>query len=244
MKILTKITILASLLAIGLGTTLATTTDQLELSVSGLTATFVDNVVGCTGTGCSGLSGDLNSAAGELVVLGTIGGWDITVTTGKSYSPSDVPVGLDLASLTATCAAGAACDNETLSISYSDINFVADPAGYGTDYSATIAGSGSTSQSAYWDSSNTIFGTANLTSHLIGTVGPFITTNHGSASSAGSFTKPNSLTLEQAFTAVGTSGVSFSVDGDVYSTPEPGAVILLGTVLLFCASKLRRRRAS
>src|ERR1035438_6051068 len=116
MKILMKTTLLVSLLAIGLGTTFATTTDQLELSVSGLTATFVDNVVGCTGTGCSGLSGDLNSAAGELVVLGTIGGWDISVTTGKSYSPNDIPVGLDLASLTATCAAGAACDNETLSI--------------------------------------------------------------------------------------------------------------------------------
>jgi hypothetical protein len=236
----TLLALLALLLTIGLGTTFATTTDQLELSVSGLTATFVDNVVGCTGTGCSGLSGDLNSAAGELVVLGTIGGWDISVTTGKSYSPNDIPVGLDLASLTATCAAGAACDNETLSISYSDINFVADPLGYGTDYSATIAGSGSTSQSAYWDGSNTIFGTANL----IGTVGPFITTNHGSAFSAGSSTAPNSLTLEQAFTAVGTSGVSFSVDGDVYSTPEPGAIILLGTVLVFCASKLRRRRAS
>jgi hypothetical protein len=55
---------------------------------------------------------------------------------------------------------------------------------------------------------------------------------------------PYSLTLDQVFTATGTDALSFSVDGSVSSVPEPGAVMLFGTVLALCASKLRRRRSS
>jgi hypothetical protein len=50
---------------------------------------------------------------------------------------------------------------------------------------------------------------------------------------------PYSLTLDQVFTA--TNNGLFSVDGSVSSVPEPGAVMLFGTVLALCASRLRRR---
>src|ERR1017187_7868528 len=103
-----KVVTLVSLFIIGLGTTFATTTDALKLTVNGVTATITDNG-GCVGAGCPGLLGDLNPLAGTDTVSGTLGGWTISITSGTSNSPSDVPVGLDITSLAATCTGGA-CD--------------------------------------------------------------------------------------------------------------------------------------
>ena len=161
----------------------------------------------------------------------SLGGWKISVTSGTSNSPSDVPFGLDLSSLTATCSVGGACAGGSLDVQYSDINFSPSNPAFLTQYSATLNGTGSTSERAYFSNSNTQFAETTL----IGLVGPFTATNHGSATGGVGSVAPYSLTLDQVFTDSG-SAVSFSVDGSVSSVPEPGAVILLGTVLLFCAS--------
>jgi hypothetical protein len=231
-----KTTLLALLFTVGLGTTLATTTDSLELIVGTTTATFVDGG-SCTGSGCGSLTG-----VSDIKVFGSIDGWTINIVSGTSNSPGTFP-GLDLSSETATCTGGA-CAGTSLEVVYSDINF--DPASpsFETGYSGTITGTGSTSESAYFDNSNTLFAETTL----IGTVGPLtgtggVTAVGGTASGGAGSVAPYSLTLDQLFTDSG-SAVTFSVDGAVASVPEPGAVILFGTVLVFCASKLRRRRLS
>src|SRR5580692_8917114 len=129
----------AALLTVGLGTTFATTTDALQITLGTLTATIDDNGT-CTGTGCSGLSADLNPVAGTDTVSGHISNWTISITSGTSDSPSDVPVGLDLTSLTATCSS--TCASATLGISFSDINFSPANPEFLNQYSTTINGTG------------------------------------------------------------------------------------------------------
>jgi hypothetical protein len=234
-----KITLLASLVTIGLGTTFATTTDSLQITVGGLTATIADNGT-CTGTGCGSLFGDINPIAGSDTVTGSIGGWDLNIVSGTSHSPGLTPFGLDVSSLTATCNGGG-CTTTALDIQYSDINFSPAPPSFSTFYSATITGGGTTSESAYYSNGNTLF----AESTLIGTVGPFSSPGgSGTASGGTGAVAPYSLTLDQVFTDAKGGPVSFSVDGNITGVPEPGAVIMFGTVLVFCASKLRRQRAS
>jgi hypothetical protein len=247
MKILTKITILASLLAIGLGTTFATTTDAIMIGAGGESCTIYDNLSSpnkSVGGGCAALLGDLNPIAGTDTVAGTVDGWTISITSGTSASPSDVPVGLDISSFTATCtgAVGTGCSKDALDIQFSDINFSPANPAFVTGYSLTsLTGTGSTSESAYYSNSNKLFAETTL----IGKVGPFTGLAAGSATGGVGSVAPYSLTLDQAFAAdAGGASVSYSADGAVSSVPEPAAVVLLGTVLLFCASKLRRRRAS
>src|ERR1017187_9525660 len=177
-----KVLVLVSLFTIGLGTTFATTTDKLMLTVGGLTATITDNG-GCVGAGCVLLFGDINPVAGTDSVSGSIGGWTISITSGTSKSPSDVPLGLDLTSLTANCDLGP-CDVNSLDVQFSDINFSPANPSFLTQYSATITGSGgSTSESAYFSNCGATCTNANLFQEtvLIGTVGPFTATNSGSA---------------------------------------------------------------
>ena len=80
-----KLTVLATILTVGLGTACATTTDSLQLSAGGLTATIGDNGT-CVGTGCATLSNDINLAAGTDTIAGTIGGWSVNIISGTSFS--------------------------------------------------------------------------------------------------------------------------------------------------------------
>ena len=137
-------------------TAFATTTDELILSSGGLTATFQDNVVGCTGTGCAGLAGDKSSIAGTLSVSGVINGWTITVVSGVSKSPILTPQALNVSSFTASCNSGQGCASGVagdLDVQFSDVNFnVPVGAGVQTNYRGTITGGEVTSisENAYF----------------------------------------------------------------------------------------------
>jgi hypothetical protein len=236
----------------------ATTTDELILSSGGLTATFQDNFAGCTGTGCAGLSGDKSSTlAGTLSISGVINGWTITVVSGVSKSPILTPQALNLSSFTASCNSQEGCASGVggqLQVKFSDINFnvPVDAGGFQTNYSGTITGGGvtSTSESAYFDNTNALFGETNQ----IGADGPFSTGAFNSSASGGAIAAIPlySLTLDQIFIA-DSGGSSFSVDGNIkavtstngnVAVPEAGTIVLFGSVLGLCAWRLRRRRAS
>jgi hypothetical protein len=258
MNILTKITLGASLLPIGLGMTFASTTDELQITSGGYSAIISDSSSfstldqTCTGNACfnpatdvglaGGIVGDSSDSAGTTTASGDINGWVVKITSGTSASPSDVPVGLDVSSFTATCSGslGAGCSMDPLDIQFSDINFnPANPA-FVTGYSLTsLTGTGSTSESAYYSNSNAVFAETTL----IGTVGPLTGVTGGTASGGVGSTAPYSLTLDQVFEADGSgASVAYSVDGSISSVPEPAAVMLFGTVLALCATRLRRMR--
>jgi hypothetical protein len=237
---LMKTTLVVLFLTIALGTTFATTTDQLQITVGSATATITDNGA-CAGTGCGSLSGDINLTNGTITVDGIISGWSITYTSGTSYSPSDVPVGLDTGTGTELIAcAGITCAGSTLNILFSDINFSPANPSFLTQYSATISGTGTghTSESAYFSNLNTQFAETTL----IGTVGPFSATGSGSQTGGVGSSAPYSLTLAETFYAATANSIVFSVDGSVSSVvPEPMSLLLLGGCLLVVGRKLAAR---
>jgi hypothetical protein len=195
---------------------------------------------------------NLVSGASNTTVVGAGGnvsftsanfnGWNISVVAGASNSPNLTGVhglfGIDLTSLTATCVTSQ-CSSSPLDVFLSDTGFTqAVPLhGFTSTFSTTQSG-GSSTQFAWDDTTNTIFGQQTA----IGTVGPFTATNHGSTSGGGpAGPAAYSLTIEDVFSAGG-AAASFSSDGNITAAPEPVSMILLGTVLAICGSKLRSRR--
>jgi hypothetical protein len=171
-------------------------------------------------------------------------GWDITIAAGSSNSPGLSPYGLDLTSIAATCTGGA-CSANPLDIFYSDTGFTGSVAagGFQTTYSATITGSGTSTEIAWASSANTLFALG-LTNKIGATVGPFSAsggfgTSVGGPGEAG----PYSLTLEEIFNDNGGSS-SFSADANVIATPEPSSLLLLSSGLLMfpLAWEWRRRK--
>lgn len=165
-------------------------------------------------------------------------GWDISYFVGTSNSPSTTPFALDLSGLTAACISRS-CSPLTVSISDDGFAGPIGANGFLTSLSETQHGAGSVTQTAYFDQANTYFGTS-------GTIGSVALTGTGGSSTRGGGPASSwySLTLTDVFTASCTSSgcVSFSIDGDVASVPEPGALALFGAGLLGCALYVGRRR--
>jgi hypothetical protein len=240
-----KMTLLASLLSIGLGTSFAATTSELELSNAAGSVTCTIAASGNTGTGggCAGITGTTSvGPSGIAITFGTFTNgstvWSINVVEGVSNTPGTDP-GIDVSSETAVCKSGFTA-NTALDIYFSDIGFTGSGSSFTNGFSATDTGSGTAAQKAWVSSTDTLMAQTSS----IGEVGPFsgAGTFQGSVS-GGSATVPYSMTLEQIFTTDAQND-TFSVDGNIAGTPEPAALILFGTVLAFCSSKLSRRRKS
>jgi len=238
MRSMMKVVSMAALAVAVAGLASASTTSAIRLSTGGLIATITDNGA-CTGS-CGTLGGDSDAANGTITVSsGDLGGWHFSFTSGTTHSPGLTPDAIDLGSLVASCTSS--CSGAgALHIMFSDINFSV-PVGIGgfnTFYSATLTGTATTSESAYFSNLDTLF----TETSLIGTVGPFIAPG-GSGTAAGGLIAavPNySLTLDAILSASGSG--SFSIDGNITSTPEPTSILLLSTLVLGIGLMMRRRQ--
>ncbi len=197
----------------------------------------------------SGASNIIIPGMGNQVVYSNdVNGWNVSLAFGLSNSPnlSGTPggFGLELTSASATCFGGG-CSTDPLQIFLSDTNFVGMTSSLSSYFSSTQTGVGTSSQKAWFDNSNTLFGSATP----IGNVGPFtgIGAFAGSASGPGpAGTSPYSLTIEDVFNPNG-GPASFGSSGDITgisTVPEPSSLTLFGTLLIVCASRLLRRSKS
>jgi hypothetical protein len=170
-------------------------------------------------------------------------GWDVIISFGSSNSPGLTPYALDLADVVETCWSGTGCATDPLSIYVSDTGFTQIAPGLGQAYS--MIGSGVTTQTAYADPSNALFGTNTPTSELIGTItlsdsGTVMTPDNGDVSVG---PDPYSLTLVDTYEPDNGAGVFFSTDGDI-NLPEPGSLALFASSLtMFGWARRRCRRA-
>jgi hypothetical protein len=200
-------------------------------------------------------SGVVVGSSGEVTYSNSnLGGWNVSLVFAISNSPTLLPVGIDITSFSAACVGGGTC--AALDVWASDVGYTQATTSFTNTYSLTADSThASTTQQAWDDPSNNFFGSASgmppVTdgAHNIGTVGPLSSGGTGGQVKGGgpeSGTPAYSLTLEDVFAGcTGVNCVSYSSDGAVTSgVPEPGAVVLFGTVLALCATKLRRRRAS
>jgi len=191
------------------------------------------------------------SGASTVLVVGSggsvtysnanFGGWDIKIVFGDSNSPSLYPYGLDLSSVTATCS-NTPCTKNPLDIYLSDTGFTEKTNVFVNDYSATDTGKGSTTQYAWDDTGNAMFGEGTP----IGIVGPFNGSGVFSAlAKGGGPAGPGaySLTIEDIFTSPNKLGAGFSSDGDITAvTPEPVSMLLMGTFLSLAGGLLGKKK--
>ena len=232
----------AAISALAAGTALAS---PIEMTISSGSSSYASLV---------NSSDFLWNSTGNIIqpyatVLGSgaldINGWVITTAKGTSNSPnltgSNGQFGLDLSGLAASCSA-ATCGSLTISIS--DVGFstvMGSAGGLFSSISNNQGGSGTLTQTAYYDLTNSYFGQGNM-------IGSVSLSGSGHAGVMGgnvitAANTPYSLTLTDMFT--GSNGASFSVDDQVTATPEPGALVMFAAGLLGCAVFInRRRRAS
>jgi hypothetical protein len=213
MNELMKRFLFVALVSIVLAGTASATTTEMKL-VSGASSIVISD----------NSSMDLNSAIGTILYTNpNFNGWSVSVSSGVSHSPGVFPVGLDL---TSVVSASVTPRPTSIQVFFSDTGFTA-LNGLVTTYSVNMGG-GSTQESAWLDSGNNIFSEATL----IGSIGPFTSTNNGTQNLHALGGTSYSLTLEQDFTSNPGDDSFFSADGKIAPTPEPSTIVLFGAGIL------------
>lgn len=190
------------------------------------------------GSSCISESPIATTPSTQIYAVTLADGWSLDVTVTSSNSPSLGPLfGLSLVNDTVSCTSSSCGgSSNSLDVLLSDTGF-SPLVGLVTTFSGT-QGNMTSTQLAYFDTSNTDFGTG----HEIGAVGPF--SGHsfsGTAIDGAPGTEPYSLTIDDIFTAIG-KGSTADTNGTIDPTPEPRSMLLMGTGLLAMATVMRRLR--
>ena len=195
-----------------------------------------------TKTICDGCTGDGNSHNGVVTFVGSIGQWNIDVTTGTGSSVLG-PGRLDLNSVN-TASLGT---NSTLTIMLTQTGMVNEFPGWRLSFGGTSSGIASLTYDAWAGNGSLTYTAPGGTSYtggafaltsLIGTVGPF-TSSPFNGSAVGSVDLASlkvgngtySLTQRIQITGIAHTYNTFRGDANLTPVPEPTSIVLLGIAL-------------
>ena len=185
-----------------------------------------------------GSAQDSCAAANCVTYNGSIGNYVISVSTGLSNNAGVNPF-LDLNSVNMVfppSLGGPSGPAGVLTIATSNTGFTTQATQFSFSVGGTSSLGGGTSFAAYGGNSNTIFDT----SHQIGSTLSFPSTPFSGATiGTGNTMSTYSLTLVASINGLNSGAASF--DAAIDAVPEPVSVSLLGGVLLFTASAIRRK---
>ena len=181
-----------------------------------------------------GGAGDVCGAVNCVTFSGALGNYIVNVSTGLANN--GINPFLDLNSINLAPGGNAGL----LTISTSANNYTAPAPQFSFQVGGTSSLNGSLSFSAYGGNNNTLFSTSQQLGSTL-TFGPGVSPFAGSTNSGGigATANPYSLTIVANLNGVTAGAVSF--DAALDAVPEPATMALLGAVLLFTASGLRRK---
>lgn len=200
-----------------------------------LTSSLGDSV-----TVSDGGIGDLSGDAGVVLFFGDLTGWSINITSGFSkptLGSATQPI-LDVTSANISSYG----IGSTLDIWFTDTDFAAISNAVSTMAGIGGTTSGSVTYRAYYDSSNTPFGTANELADMSFSSFAFSGQGGNQLSSA----DPFSMTLRITIDHSGHSPYQISSFDAIVRVPEPTTLLLFGSGLLALGMGLvlRRRRSA
>ncbi len=190
---------------------------SISLSDGITTATCAD------GAGC-----DLSGAAGVVVFSGSVGAFNVNVTTAITYPVlgSAAAAEIDLNSVNVSSFGGG-----TLTILASEAGYTGPIDGSGIASFDTLVGGttfGTVSVASFLDDNNNLFGQTTS----LGTLGPFAGAFSGAASGGTAAVGPFSLTLKADISHARAGVSSFDLALAPVAVSEPSSVVLLGAGLL------------
>jgi hypothetical protein len=176
-----------------------------------------------------------NCGAGCYLFNGTVGSWNINVTTGTT-NPGQSPE-IDLNSINHHNAGTAS----TLTIEFSANGYTPAVPGFQLNVGGTVSANGTVTSSLYGGTTNTLGDLSNQIGTTLSFSNPPISfSGSESAYLASLSSNPYALT-EVATISFGASAGQASFDYSVDAIPEPAGVLLLGSVMLLTVSVIRRR---
>jgi hypothetical protein len=209
----TFLVVTASLVGLALLSSQAYAVPMLEISSGGESMTITDN-----------LAGDWNPILGAVTFIGSVGSFELNMTTGitKPYIGTPSKPVLDILSFNAT----SSVTGETLTIKFTEDGFTDTGSGFSGQLSGHSVTGGTFDVTYEGLLNDTILGSsseAGINQSFLS--GPIVTP-----------LSPFSLTQIVTLTATSTSGflnqADISLDASLVSTPEPATLFLFGSGLI------------